>query len=47
MAPRFRNPSANAVAGVAMLAGAWWFLYQAYDNTGRKLPAILRPIAWW
>lgn len=45
--PLFKDPVVGTVVGIALLAGSWWVLYDAWEGRGRTRPIPLRPVTPW
>jgi hypothetical protein len=43
----FRNRSAGAFVGVALLVGGWVCLHDVYARRNTKMPLLLRPFYPW
>lgn len=46
-APFVADRRVSAAAGVALLAGGWLLLHDAYVRRNVKPPLLLRPFLWW
>ena len=42
-----RDRRVGAVAGLALIAGGWLLLHDAYVRRNVRPPLLLRPLIWW